>query len=84
MLKHKVMAVDEWHDNAPQDLVTVSLCIQIAIDQMQLGSLSVVYACTYHNPIATMGSFVHNVEISKSLTHTTPYTVCTVETGINP
>ena len=31
MLKHEVMAADEWHDNEPQDLVTVSLCIEIAI-----------------------------------------------------
>ena len=31
MLKHEVMAADEWHDNEPQDLVMVSLCIQIAI-----------------------------------------------------
>jgi hypothetical protein len=40
MLKHKVMVVDEWHNNVPQDLVTASLCIQIAIDKMQLISLS--------------------------------------------
>ena len=26
MLKHEVMAVDEWHYNGPQDLVKVSLC----------------------------------------------------------
>ena len=38
----------------PQDLVTVSLCIQIAIDKMQLCLLS-AYACLYHNPTATMG-----------------------------
>ena len=31
MLKHEVMAEDEWQDNGPQDLVMVSLCIQIAI-----------------------------------------------------
>ena len=30
---HEVMVADEWHDNGPQDLVTVSLCIQIAIDK---------------------------------------------------
>ena len=36
MLKHEVMAADEWHDNEPQDIVTVLLCIQIAIDKMQL------------------------------------------------
>ena len=41
MLKYKVMAADEWHDNGPQDLVKVSLCIQISIDKMQLYSLSI-------------------------------------------
>jgi hypothetical protein len=45
MLKHEMMTADEWHVNGPQDLVTVSLCIQIAIDKMQLRSLSVAYAC---------------------------------------
>ncbi len=28
MLQHEVMVVDEWHNNGPQDLITVSLCIQ--------------------------------------------------------
>ena len=69
MLKH-----GEWHDNGPQDLVTVSLCIQIGIDKMQLCSLSVAYACPYHNSTATMGHSVHNVVICKPLTHMTPYT----------
>ena len=73
LVKHEVMASDEWHDDVPQDLVTVSLCIKIAIDKMQLCSLSVAYACPYHNPNPTMGNSVHKVDISKSLTHTTPY-----------
>jgi hypothetical protein len=55
MLKHEVMVADEWLDNWPQDLVTVSLHIQTAIDKMQLCLLSVAYACPYHNPTATMG-----------------------------
>ena len=38
MLKHKVMVEDEWHNNGPQDLITVSLCIPIAIDKIQLCS----------------------------------------------
>ena len=33
LLKHEVMVVDEWQDNGPQDLVTVSLCVQIDIDK---------------------------------------------------
>ena len=70
MLKHEVMAVDEWHDNGPQDLVMVSLCIQIAIDKMQLCSWSIAYACPYH--ITTTGNSVHNIDISKPLTHMTP------------
>uniref|UniRef100_A0A8C7Q5Z5 Serine/threonine-protein kinase RIO3 n=1 Tax=Oncorhynchus mykiss TaxID=8022 RepID=A0A8C7Q5Z5_ONCMY len=32
----QVMATDEWHDNGPQDLITISLCIKIASDKMQL------------------------------------------------
>jgi hypothetical protein len=36
MLKHEVMAADEWRNNGPQDLLTVSLCINISIDRMQL------------------------------------------------
>ncbi len=31
VLQHEVMVVDEWHNNGPQDLCTVSLCIQNAI-----------------------------------------------------
>ena len=81
MLKHEV---DEWHDNGPQDLVTVSLWIQIDIDKIQLCSLSVAYACLYHNP--TMGP-VFKVDI-KPLAHATPHAVChlpgKVETGIHP
>ncbi len=45
MLQHEVMVVDEWHNNGPQDLVTVSLCIQHAINKMHLCSLSITYAC---------------------------------------
>ena len=72
MLKPEVMAADEWHDNGPPDLVMVSLCIQIAMDKMQLCSLSVAYACPYHNPTAITGHSVHNVDISKRLAHTMP------------
>ena len=55
MLKHEVLAADEWHNNGPQDLIMESLCIQIVIDKIQLCSLSIAYACRYHNPTAYMG-----------------------------
>ena len=57
-----------------QDLITVSLCIQIVIGKMQLCSLSVAYADSYHNPTATTGHSAHNIDISKPLTHTTAST----------
>ena len=72
MLKHEVMAADKWHDNGPQDLITVCLCIQNAIYKMQLCSLSVAYACRYHNPRHHVHS-VHNVDISKPLAHMMRY-----------
>ncbi len=62
----------------PQDLVTVSLCIQNAINKRHLCSLSITYACPYHNPTATMGHSIYNVDISKPLTHTTPYTLSAI------
>ncbi len=73
MLQHEVMFMDQWHKNGPQDLVTVSLCIQNAINKMHLCLFSITHACPYHNPTATMGHSIHNIEISKPLTHTTPY-----------
>lgn len=32
MLQHEAMVADEWHNKEPQDPVTISLCIQIAIN----------------------------------------------------
>ncbi len=40
---------------------------------MHLCSLSITYACPYHNPTATMGHSIHNVDTSKPLTHMMPY-----------
>ncbi len=78
MLQHEMMVVDEWHNNGPQDLVTVSLCIQNAINKMHPCSLSITYACSYPNPTTTMGHSIHNIDISKPLTHTTPYTLSAI------
>ncbi len=81
MLQHEVMVMDERHNNGPQDLITVSLCIQNAINKMHLCSLS-TYAFPYHNPTGTMGHSIHKVDIGKLLSHTTPYmlsTICPVQ-----
>jgi hypothetical protein len=56
MLKHEVIVADEWQDNGAQKLTTVSQCLQIPINKMQLCSLAVAYACSYHNPTTTWGT----------------------------
>jgi hypothetical protein len=71
LLKHKVMAADEWYDNELQAHLMVYLCIQISISKMQLCLLSVAYAFPYHNPTTT-GHSVHNIDFSKPLAHTMP------------
>ncbi len=44
-------------------------------------SLSITNACPYYNPNATMGHSIHNVDINKLLTHTTPYTLSAIWPG---
>lgn len=47
VLKGEVMVVDERYDNEPQDLITVSVCIQIAVDEMHMGWLFIGYSHLY-------------------------------------
>jgi hypothetical protein len=61
------------YDSGPQDLVTTFLCIHIAVNKMQLCSLSIAYACPYHNPTTTIGHSVHNIHIRRPLAHMMPY-----------
>jgi hypothetical protein len=51
MLKHEVMAVDEWPDNGPRDLLTVSLCIPIVNSSNAIVFVvrSLCLLCSYHN-----------------------------------
>ncbi len=56
----------------------VYLCIQNAINKMHLCLLFITYSCPYHNPTATMGHSIHNVDISKPLTHTMPFTLSAI------
>lgn len=53
------VVVDEWHNSGPQDLVTLSLCIQCASIKCALCSLCKTYASSYHNPTTTTGRSVH-------------------------
>ncbi len=89
MLQHEVGGRGWWHNNGPQDLVTVSLCIQNAINKMHLCLLSITYACPYHNPTATMGHFNpqrwhQQTAHPHDAIHAVCHLPCTVKTGIHP
>lgn len=49
----------------------VALWVQKAINKIHLFSLAITCACPYHNPTVTTGQLIHNVDISKLLSHTT-------------
>ncbi len=66
MLQRKVMVVDEWPNNGLQDLITVSLCIQNAINKMHLCSLSI----TPPPPWATRSTTLTSVNHSPTWCHT--------------
>jgi hypothetical protein len=73
MLKHEVMTVNEWHNNGPQDLIMVSLCVQVPIDKMQLCFTSACLpASPYHNPTPTMGCSVSTTLTLANHSHTLP------------
>ncbi len=57
----RVMVVDKWQKNRPQDLVAVSLCIQNAINKMHRCSMSITYACPYHNGYLGLHARSHTV-----------------------
>ncbi|KAK5614919.1 hypothetical protein CRENBAI_009540 [Crenichthys baileyi] len=69
IIMHEVMDVDKWHNNWPQDLVVVSLCIQTPINKIQAFSLFITYSYPYHNPTVTLGHSIRNVDISKPIIH---------------
>ncbi len=70
MLQHELIVVDEWHNNGPQDLVTVSLWIKNAINKMHRCSLSITYACPYHNPTTTQSTSLTSANRSPTQRHT--------------
>ncbi len=85
LLQHEVMVVDEWHNNGPQDLVTVSLCIQNGIIKMHLCLLSITYAChtiTPPPPWATRSTTLASA--NRSPTRSPCHLPCTVKTMNHP
>ncbi len=68
-----------WMNGTIMDLrISSQYRIQNAINKIHLCSLSLTYVCPYHNLNATMDHSIHNVDISKPLTHTMPYTLSAI------
>lgn len=89
MLQHERMVVDEWHNNGSQELITVSLCIQKAINKMPLFLLCIIYACPCYNSTATMGPlnllcWHEQIAHPDDSTHAVCHLPWTVKTGIHP
>ncbi len=66
----------QWASEPHHGISVHSKCHQ----KMHLCSLSITYTCPYHNP--TVGHSFHNVDMSKPLTHMTPYmlsAICPVQ-----
>ncbi len=82
-MQHEVMVVDEWHNNGPQYLVKVYLCIQNAINKMHLCSLSITFACPYHGPLDPR-HWHQQTAHPHDATHAVCHLPCTVKTGIHP
>lgn len=61
---------DEQHDSGSQRLAMVSLWVQKVINEIHLFSMALTCACPYINHTVSTGHLVHNVDISKLLTHT--------------
>lgn len=70
--------------NGPQYLVTVFLSIHIALNIMQLCSLSAAYACAYHNPTATMRHYSQSWHEQTLHPHNAFHLLGTVKTGDHP
>ena len=69
------LVMAEWHEKGPQHLfLLISLCVQIVINKKELCLFYVASACPYHNPTATMGHSVHNVDITANRSPTQRHT----------
>ena len=66
MLKHEAMAADEWHDNGPQNLVTVSLCIEIGLDKNAIVFEVPAHTISTHIHTATLGHILECLFIASS------------------
>ncbi|KAK7881942.1 hypothetical protein WMY93_028116 [Mugilogobius chulae] len=68
------MELHKGRNNRSQDFISVTLHIQVAIDEMQTCALSMVKACTHHDTTAPMSHPSQDISLSITLTNTAPNT----------
>jgi hypothetical protein len=80
LLEGNCVETDERHHNWYQNLIPISLPVQVSLHEMQWCSLTDAYACLHHDTATSMGHSAHNIDVRKPLTNSSPNTLSAIST----